>query len=131
MELTGWPVVMATPYNKSIIVSVFVRIATAQANPKDYLLNLLLGNFTVVTGDDATVLTANTTGGTSSQWQLPANMSRMDIMEIAELALRNIETGIDQPVTTDANGNQLAPFIQQTKPSQRILSYGRFGNIQR
>ena len=122
---------MAAPYNKSIIVSVFVRQANAQANPKDYLLHLLTGAFTVVTTGDATVLTSASTGGTSQQWQLPLNMSRMDIMEIAELALRNIETGIDQPLTTDANGNLIAPSIQQTKPSQRILSYGQFGNIQR
>jgi len=123
---------MAAPYNKSIIVSVFVRVASQQANPNDFLLNLLLGNFNAVTTGDATVLTSTQTGGSSANWTLPASMSRMDIMEIAELALRNIETGVDAPVTTDPNtGAMSVPPISQTKPSQRVLSYGQFGNIRR
>jgi hypothetical protein len=123
---------MAAPYDKQTIVSVFVRVANAQANPNDFLLNLLLGNFTTVTSGDATVLTSTTTGGSSGNWTLPPNMSRMDIMEIAELALRRIETGIDAPVTTDPNtGAMIVPPISQVKASQRVLSYGQFGNIQR
>ncbi len=111
---------MLLPYNKSIIVSVFVRMANRQANPADFLTSLLLGNFTVVTTGDPTVQTSITTGGSSANWLLPPGMSRMDIMEIAELALRNIETGID------AGGT-----ISQTPLSQRLISYARFGGIQR
>jgi hypothetical protein len=123
---------MVTPFNKSIIVSVFVRVANAQSNPNDFLLNLLTGNFTVVTTGDATVLTSTTTGGSSANWTLPVNMSRMDIMEIAELALRNIETGIDAPLTTDPNtAVSIPPVITQVKASQRVMSYAQFGNIQR
>lgn len=121
---------MAAPYSKSTIVSIFVRKANSQANPKDYLLNILLGNVDVVTSSDNTVLTSNSTGGTSSNWTIPAAMSRMDIMEITELALRNIETGIDAPLTLDANGNPVPNAIAQVNPSQRTMSYGQFGNIQ-
>lgn len=122
---------MAAPYDKQIIVSVFVRKAQTQQNPNDFLLNLLLGDFDVVTSGDATVRTSLTTGGSSGTWVLPANMSRMDIMEIAELALRRIETGIDAPNALDANGNPIPNPIAQVKPSQRLVSYGQFGNIQR
>ena len=83
---------MAAPFNKSVIVSVFVRLANNQADPSAFLLGLLQGNFNVTTTGDATVLTSTTTGGSSANWTLPPNMSRFDIMEIAELALRNIET---------------------------------------
>jgi hypothetical protein len=121
-----------SPYHKSTLVAVFVRVANAQESPSAFLLNLLTGNFTVITTGDATVLTSTTTGGSSANWTLPLNMSRMDIMEIAELALRLFETGIDTPITTDPNtGAQIGPAINQVLPSQRVVSYGQFGNIRR
>ena len=123
---------MPLPYQKSTIVAVFVRIAKQQANPADSLLAILQGNFTTVTTGDATTLTSTTTGGSSANWVLPPGMSRMDIMEITELALRNIETGIDDPITCDPiSGAPLAPHIKQIPASQRIISYGQFGGIHR
>jgi len=121
-----------SPYDKSIIVSVFVRKAQRQANPADFLINLQDGNFQIVADltKDAAVLTATSTGGSSVNFILPPNMSRMDIMEISELALRNIETGIDAPLQLDANGNPIPNQIKQVPPSQRLTSYALFGNIQ-
>ena len=123
---------MALPFQKSTLVAVFVRIASAQSNPNAFLLGILTGGFTATTTADATVLVATTTGGSSGTWILPPGMSRFDVMEIAELALRNIETGIDAPITTDpVSGAPIAPAINQVLPSQRVISYGRFGGIHR
>ncbi len=121
---------MAAPYNKSIIVSVFVRKAQTQANPADFLLNLLLGNFDAVTQGDAVVQVSFNTGGSSGSWQLPPGMSRMDIIEIAELALRNIETGIDTPLAFDEYGNSMPAPIKQVAPSKRLISFAQFSNVQ-
>lgn len=123
---------MAISYDTQTLVSAFVRKANTQANPSDFLLNIVIGNVDVVTTGDATVLTSTTTGGSSGNWTLPARMSRMDITEIAELALRRIETGIDASVTTDPNtGARVTPPIAQVKASERLITYGGFGNIQR
>ncbi len=77
---------MALSFNKSTIAVPSCAWPIAQANPNDFLIGLITGNFEITTKADATVLTSTTTGGSSANWVLPPGMSRFDIMEIAEMA---------------------------------------------
>lgn len=123
---------MASPYDKNVIVSVFVRLAKQQPNPSTFLLDLLRGGFSVVSQGDATVLTSTSTGGSSATWELPPGMTRMDVLEITELALLVIETGVDMPPVYDpATGAHVPAEIRQVPVSQRLMSYGQFGGIHR
>ena len=73
-------------HNKSTLIATFVRVAIAQANPNDFLLGLITGNFEVTTKQDATVLVSTTTGGSDGLPSGPSESTIAGILLFGEIA---------------------------------------------
>jgi len=113
------------------LVSALLRVANQQTNPRGYLENILTGNFTSTLNGDGTVTISTSTGGTSAGFTLPAGSDPLAIVQLAELALQNLDTMVDAPVIYGPNNSpQIVPTIGQVPNSQRRVSYGQFPNCQ-
>lgn len=93
-------------------------------------MGILTGNFTSTINGDGTVTISTATGGSAATFTLPAGSDPLAMVELAELALQNLESGIDVPIQWDGSSPTLVPTIQQVPNSQRRSSYGQFPNVQ-
>jgi hypothetical protein len=117
--------------SKGTLVSFFLRVANEQPNPKAFLFGIATNNFTSVQNGDGTVTISTSTGGSAASFTLPSGASPLEIVELAELAMQNLDTGVDDPIQWDVNGNPTTvPAINQVPNSQRRVSYAQFGNVQ-
>ena len=109
--------------DKNTLVSALIRIATINGNPTAYLTDILQGRYSRVLGGNGRVIISSSTGGSSATWSIPQGMDDLEIMEIAEMALQRIETGVDD--------NDGTTPIKQVANGDRLVSYGQFGSIRR
>lgn len=113
-----------------ILVNALLRIANQQTNPQGYLMGILSGNFTSTINGDGTVTISTSTGGTAATFTLPAGSDPLAMVQLAELALQNLQSGVDVPIQWNGSTPTLVPSIQQVPNSQRRVSYGQFPNVQ-
>jgi hypothetical protein len=112
------------------LVPALLSVARFQGNPQAWLQGIIDRNFSSAVQGNGTVLISTATGGSSGAFTLPAGMDPFSVIQIAQMALDVLGTGIDVPVTYDANGIPISvPYIQQLPNSQRTTSYAQFGNI--
>lgn len=116
--------------SKGILVSALLRIANKQPNPSVYLETILTGNFTSTLNGDGTVTISTSTGGSAATFTLPQGTDPLSIVELAELALQNLDAGIDAPIQWKNGCPSVVPSIQQVPNSQRRASYAQFPNVQ-
>lgn len=114
----------------SILVSSLVRIATNAGNPVAYLTDILTGHITRVVDGSGRVVVSTSSGGTSATWTLPQGMNDLEMTQLAELALRTVETNVNSQVVYGPNGPENLPPIVQLNNADRTTSYGQFGNVQ-
>jgi hypothetical protein len=115
---------------KGILVSALYRIAQLQGNPVAYLTDILQGRYSRVLAGNGRVIISSSTGGSAASWSIPAGMDDLQIMELAELALRLFDTGVNAPYDPN-NPDNTAPAINPLRNSDQIVTYGAYGTISR
>ncbi len=113
------------------LVALLLRIANEQTSPYGFLRGIAGSNFTKTINGDGTVLISTSTGGSAATFTLPAGTDPSSVAAWAELAMQNLDTGVDAPIQWDSQGNPTnVPTIRQVPNSQRRASYAQFPNCQ-
>jgi hypothetical protein len=114
-----------------ILISALFRVATNAGNPTAFLTDVITGRYTRVLAGNGRVTISTSSGGSAASFTIPQGFNDLDLVQTAEMALRMVETGINQPIQTNAAGTNVLPVILPNRAADQGVSYGVFSTIAR
>lgn len=114
-----------------ILSSALYRVATNAGNPTAFLTDIITGKFTRVLAGNGRVTISTSSGGSSASWTLPQGMNDNDLIQVAEFALRQVETGINQIQPLNSAGIPIPLPILPLRNSDQGTTYGTYSTIAR
>lgn len=114
-----------------ILAASLYRVATNSGNAYAYLTDIVSGRFTRVLAGNGRIVINTSSGGSSAGFMLPQGFDDLSLVQVAELALRQVETGVNQPAQVNGSGTQIPPVILPLRNSEQGVSYGTYQTIAR